>query len=1406
MNLRITILLLVLVAGGGLVWWYGPRVAPRLGLVAPPVDPDGAGTPDVLNHQLAREKLRRIEVRAGAEPVILEKSASGVWALPGLWPTRTREAAELVELIASLHSRFQVIPLTAELELKPFGLAPEQKPLTVVVLADAEYTLAFGEAPTSPDSGFARPTYVRVNGKPEVMRLGPDLLPILRRTRDFYQRRQLFPDVERVKFTDLRPSMAPNAADPPATTILPKAKEFILESPTGKVVLRRVGEIPKGVKEAATTALTVQLAEQWELVEPIRDRVEPEKLRSLLAAIPELWVEQFVTIADLAKSVGSTPPEPVKQEAWAMERTGLDKPERTIRVILVNGDSRVLQIGAVSRTVERKGTPPPPPPGMPFPPPAPTIREDLRFARIVGLPQLFEVKADKFADLFANADTLRDEKLARFRSNDVKKVVIARGKSTIVLEKQKDDKKADRWRLIAPIEALADNDKVTELLDRFAGLEARDKDVLDKFDPKATGFDPAPATAIALSIEEELPAPGDDKKKREREVAFQIGNKDEKAKKVYVRVGGRDRVNLVTDELTNLTERAAIAYRGRRVLDFETPAVAKVDVKRADEAFVLQQTGDEWRLLSPVATAADRGKAMDLAGELGRLEAVEYVNDNPQPKDLTDAGLDKPSLTLDIAFADDAKKPATLQIGKARDGKPEFFARLTSGSSIFTISKSTRDRLDLASLTYRPAELWKLSADKLTSIKVERAGETYQVKLDPNEAKLTGPFDAVASYTLLQPILDAIAGLRVARYETHQVKNAADFGLDKPTLQITFAAKEKKETGEATVERTLLIGKSATGDKPGRFARVANDAAVFVVDEAFFLNSDKPALDLLDRRLLSLDVSRITKIQGTTPSGPLTLTRDGKTWKAESGPISFVADADTVEATLRAWSFLQASKFSAYGAKVDRKAFGLDAPSVTMTVTLSPADPAGKPETHTIKFGQTLANGDRHIMVDDGAAVAVVAAPVAIDLSRGHLDFVDKSLLKFEPADLGSIQRKTGAAELELARQDGWKVMKPAEFVADSESLDDMTSRLASLRASRVAAFAPTDLKPFGLQDPAATITLRFAGKDNKPVVRTLRIGSPVDAKLPNGDRHARVDDSKVIGIIPGDLASRLLADPIRFRDRTLVRRLPEPDRIEVEQGERRGPNKVLMARIDGTWKLTAPVATEAEHGELEDFLNVVLKLRADELVAENPKGLGEYGLDKPDTVWRFLDGEKEIVKLLIGKKEANGNRHYAKLSNSPMVFLLSDKTTAQARAEYRKRSLWTGFDAAQVVVVTITSDGTPPIVLRKADGNWKIDGKPEVPVKADTVTDLLGALANLKAERFIRDKDAPLDLYGLGKPRRMIVAQTSTGGRQVIHLGNIEGGTKRAYASLPGQSAVFVLSESDTAKIDRDLKAFTGK
>jgi hypothetical protein len=1381
MNFRTTLILLILVAAGGVFFWLGPWIAPL-----PPPGPaaastNDAGTLNVLQDDITPEKLTRIQLRHGDRDVILERSPSGEWTLPGKWPTRKAEVDELVHLVGGLRSRFAAYPLGDPPDLKRYGL--DRSPLTITAnVADKEFRLAFGEEPVEEESRtsnrFSRPTYVRLDERPEAIRLTPGIIAALDRPADFYQQRRLFPS-ERV------------------------ARDGDSQEKVERLTAQSV--VIKG-KDSGYTL--VRAGEDWELQEPVRDRADPDKLKTILTAVPDIWAEQFVVN-----------PKPDLAEY------GLKEPEQTVRVTRPGGDTVTLLIGRQSQVKTRTVMRPAPNfgGGPPMPPQREVLHDEYRFAKLQDNHQIFEVKADKPKDLFVAADTLRDAHLARFTSGDARQVELSQNGQEIVLVKEK-----DKWRLQKPLEAEAETSKVTELLDKLSGLQAREKDVLDKADPKAYGLD-KPLATVKVTIEEGGKGQDDAKPKKTKAFSFHLGKHDTEKSKLYVQVAGWERVNAVDDGVLKLVQRPALAYRDRRVLDFNTTDVAKIKVERNNQSLTLEQVKGSWRLTAPAQAEADSAKTGTLVGELSRLEAVEYVSEAAKPDELAqDYGLSQPALTAQISFTDANKPAQTLLIGKQRPDKQEYFAKLASAPGVFVVKKSVRDTLDQDSLALRPAEVWQIGQDDIAEVRVRKEGPEYRLKREGQTWKITGPFEATAMTDMARPMAEELSNLRCERYAAHVAKDLGTYGLDKPYLRVTVqeAEKEKPKIGGETTkdegdkaaaknppkERVLLIGKPTDKDAKSRFAKLGDAEAVFVVGAKTVAALDHSALDWLDRKLLSLDSTKVERVRSSGAEGTLTLQREKDEWQVVEAPAApFPADSESIGKLLAVCSNLQAVRFAAYDAKIDPTAYGLDKPASTLTFTVvAPAenDKTTKPTEHTITLGKAVDGGagQRFARVDNGPGVAVLGPAAVSELTQGYLDFVNRKVWQLDPKTVTRIERSR-ANELLVVDKDkaGWRLLKPIAARADDVTLDRLADDLSALRATRVAAYPAKDLKPFGLDTPQAVVTLRSAASEkDKGKEHTLKIGKVADE--PSGDRFATADGSTVV-VLPATLTRPLLASELQFRDHTLAR-LTDPDGVTLE----RGPRKAVFTKEDGIWRLTEPVQAEAEQADLEDLLKAVAPLRADELVTDKPTDLKPFGLDKPEARWHFHTGGKEVLNLLIGRrekvkseaKETDGARCYAKLAAGDVVCLLSPELTAKVLGEYRKRAVWpTPLDAVQTEKLSY-GYASNSFVLEKAENDWHVAGKPEAKLKAEAVREALDALAGLKAARYIVDRGAELNLYGLEPPQLALEIQTRTG-KRVLHVGRPEGESKRYYARVfeGSDSPVFVISEVDAGRIVRPLAAF---
>ncbi len=828
MNFKTTIFLAVLAVAGGVLWLVVPFHRQSPGLSA---------SVTVLEHQLKPDRLQRIEVTHDGSTVVFERGSTGEWTLPGHWPARQAEINRLVGTLTSLQSRFAPIPLDNPPDLDAYGLS---KPLLGIRVKtdDNVHELEFGEEPGE-SNRFSRPTFVRIDDNNEVVRLAPGLISAFVRPFGFYQQHQLFPAEVAKEGTDKTERLL-------AKTVMVQEK-----------------------KSVPTHFTLVKSGNDWQLQEPVHDSADPDKLKTLLTAVPDIWAEKFVENPDKD-----------------LTQYGLKDPEQTVQVTKANGEAMTLLIGKQSREEKRTTMKSAPPFGPPQPPHPETIVDKYRYAKLKDNDQVFEIRDAKLKDIFLPLSTLRDAHLARFSSFDAQRLEINHDGQDILLEKDKTG-----WKLKKPVEADAEGSKVTELLDKLYA--------------KTYGLD-KPADTIQVKIEESK-GEGEQKTTKTKNYKFILGKRDAAKSKMYVRVEGFDRINAVEDSGGKLVDRPVLAYRNKRVLDFLTGDLAKIDIQRPGEKFSLEQVKDAWQLTTPVKVEAEQAAVNKLAGDLGRMEAIDFIANEAKKEDLDKAyGLAKPALSATVNFTTKDKKPQTLEVGKQRGDKPEFFAKLDSSPAVFVVKKELHDALDQNSLAYRPKQLWNLRTEEISELRLQKEGQNEHLQREGSSWRILEPFQAAALPNQVDKILKALAVPSCVRFETHVAKELKTYGLDKPYLRVAItelsgrsksgADEKEPEKKDATKikekpkEHVLLIGQPTAAGAPTRFAKLGDGEAVFVVDQNLAGPLDQTALDLLDRSLLRLDPKSILRIQSDSGGTALTLARDKEAWRVQSAAAQFAAD------------------------------------------------------------------------------------------------------------------------------------------------------------------------------------------------------------------------------------------------------------------------------------------------------------------------------------------------------------------------------------------------------------------------------------------------------------------------------------------------------------------------------------
>src|SRR5262249_28020080 len=194
-------------------------------------------------------------------------------------------------------------------------------------------------------------------------------------------------------------------------------------------------------------------------------------------------------------------------------------------------------------------------------------------------------------------------------------------------------------------------------------------------------------------------------------------------------------------------------------------------------------------------------------------------------------------------------------------------------------------------------------------------------------------------------------------------------------------------------------------------------------------------------------------------------------------------------------------------------------------------------------------------------------------------------------------------------------------------------------------------------------------------------------------------------------------------------------------------------------WKITGPFEATAAANVAQPLVDELAHPRCERYVAHTAQDLAAYGLEKPylrvTLPGEPKEGSKEETKervLLIGQPtDKDAQARFAKLGESPAVFVLGEKTLAavdRGALDLLERNLL-ALDPS--TLERIQGKGLAgPLTLERKEGEWQVTEAAVAPFPADreAIQALLGSWSNLRAVRFAAyGAQVKLADYGLDEP-----------------------------------------------------------
>src|SRR5207248_3909501 len=409
--------------------------------------------------------------------------------------------------------------------------------------------------------------------------------------------------------------------------------------------------------------------------------------------------------------------------------------------------------------------------------------------------RFFEIKRPSSEEARRQAQSVLN-----FDRNKIDGIVIQNGDQRIEIRRIE-----NKWRLERPIKDQADGALVENLL---SDLENWQKD--STIPAKDIEADKSKLNEYGLHNPKlKLKLLG-----RDKPPEIFLGKDAALEGKMYVRFQNSKETFLATQAVKKDVDKKPEEFRDRKLTDVTAAQVRRITLKTPAGEMELDKKGDHWDILKPLRARADDGKVSDLISQITSARIQQFVADDRG--DLRPYGLAEPrgSITLydqeqkkdqKVELGESIKvfgredKGQTLQIGSVPEKeKDQVYVRFAPRGSVYTLPKKVEEIVNTKPADLRDNHLVRIDTNILDRITIDTPGKAKTVlgRKDGNWT-IAGRNNAPADSRAIRRLIDTLQNERVTRFVEDVASNLPKYGLDKPTIQLTFSSFASENTAES---------------------------------------------------------------------------------------------------------------------------------------------------------------------------------------------------------------------------------------------------------------------------------------------------------------------------------------------------------------------------------------------------------------------------------------------------------------------------------------------------------------------------------------------------------------------------------------------------------------------------------
>ena len=391
------------------------------------------------------------------------------------------------------------------------------------------------------------------------------------------------------------------------------------------------------------------------------------------------------------------------------------------------------------------------------------------------------------------------KKLFQFEKEDVTSISLDRDGDSITMHKEEDS-----WKLVAPIEAKADETAVDGLASELSSTQVERSLEPIPIDWKVFGLE-NPELKIRVGL------------KDGQTLHLELGDKDFNQSSVFGRISGQQKVLVLPTFLHTNADKELFDFRDKTVLDFDREQVQEVAIRSKRKTYRFEKDGEDWSIRKPIQARADRSEIRSILSDLEFARVEEFVERGVAK--LGTYGLKAPASQVNLYLGENRAKK-TLLVGKKVG--TQYYAKDEAGEDVFKIKEDLVEKFDLDLGKLRDKKMARFERNEVKRVEVKLPDQRFEFLKDSEDQwRLQSPEGhqekSVLEYKLFWPLED-LEGKEIIDQAN---LNDPKYGFSEPSAEVKVVKND-----DQVIE--VILGKT---EGEVVFGKADSDPTLYKVDK-----------------------------------------------------------------------------------------------------------------------------------------------------------------------------------------------------------------------------------------------------------------------------------------------------------------------------------------------------------------------------------------------------------------------------------------------------------------------------------------------------------------------------------------------------------------------------------------------